>query len=266
MSAPEQKLMGQVRDILSRAMGIARSAQQGRAQKKAHQDYVTQVDLEVDRFLEAELGALIPNCPVLSEERDVLQHGNLTQYWIVDPIDGTLNLMAGLPFYGIAIALVDGDGPVLAAVGAIAQDQIYSAQRGGGAWLDGASLRLPQNPPDLIVLSTGVLDRLQSAGEAATWQALRRVGKIRNLGAQSLHLCGVARGSFAAVASVEARIWDEVAAGLILREAGGTWSSRADGENWSNPAGLMAIREQCSLGAHPQAVDEMAKALEGIFG
>ncbi len=262
MTEIDHALLRRVQDILSQAMIVARTAVPDQAERKAHQDFVTNVDLEVDRFLDTALSALIPDCPVLSEERAVDQAAPLQRYWIVDPIDGTLNLMADLPFYGIAIALVTAEGPQLAAVGAVAQNRIYSALRGGGAWLDDTPLRLPASPPDLIVLSTGLMDQLHADADGTTWQSLRAIGKIRNLGAQSLHLCHVAQGSFAGVASIEACIWDEAAGGLILREAGGLWQSQADHADWQDPAALMAVRSQRSLAAHPQAADAMASSLE----
>jgi myo-inositol-1(or 4)-monophosphatase len=74
----------------------------------------------------------------------------------------------------------------------------------------------------------------------------------------------VALGQFGAVASHEARPWDEAAAGLILREAGGHWRSRADWADWSAPAALMAIPAQQSLGCHPSLASALAAALAGL--
>lgn len=259
------RLRGELERIMRGAMSLATEHSPDQHTLKAHQDYVTNVDLATDSYLEAELGALIPGCPVLSEERAVAHDGHLAQYWIVDPIDGTLNLMAGIPFYGIAVALVDAQGPRMAAVAAIAQDELCIAVRGKGAWKDGEPLRLPAEPgAPLIVLSTGLLDRLV-AEHGQTYAQLRAIGKIRNLGSQALHLCGVAQGRFAAVASLEARAWDEAAAGLILREAGGVWASRVDGMDWTAPAALMAITEQRSLAAHPSRYTALAEILAPVF-
>jgi len=94
---------------------------------------------------------------------------------------------------------------------------------------------------------------------------MRAIGKIRNLGAQALHLCGVARGQFAAVASVEAQVWDEAAAELILREAGGVWRSRADAADWNDPAALMAITTQHSLAADAATAAKLAPPLPAEF-
>ena len=257
-------LLADVTAILAEAVTLANRARPTDASKKAHQEYVTDVDLAVDGFLEQRLGALIPDCPVLSEERAVTVPGALPRYWIVDPIDGTMNLLAGLPFVGICVALADSTGPQLAAVASLSDGAIYSAIRGQGAFRNGQSLRLTAPPGDLIVLSTGLLDLLV-ADHAPAYTALRRIGKIRNLGAQALHLCGVAAGQFAAVASLEARLWDEAAGGLILREAGGHWQATSDHADWAQPQAMMAIRQQRSIAAHPAVLDAMRDALDPVF-
>lgn len=257
-------LLAEVTAILVEAVSLANSRRPSDASKKAHQDYVTDVDLAVDGFLETRLGALIPGCPVLSEERAVSVSGPLAHYWIVDPIDGTMNLLAGLPFVGICVALADSSGPQLAAVASLSDGVIYSAIRGIGAFRNDVPLRMAATPCDLIVLSTGLLDLLM-ADHAASYTALRRIGKIRNLGAQALHLCGVASGQFAAVASLEARLWDEAAGGLILREAGGHWQAASDHADWAQPQAMMAIRQQRSIAAHPEVLAAMQAALAPVF-
>ena len=262
-------LMLRLRAVLETAAAAARAMRPTRADRKAHQDYVTDVDIAVDRHLQAALAPLVPGAPVLSEERAVGTLEHCDRYWIVDPIDGTANLIAGLPFVGIAVALVDGAGPRLAGVASLGEGRVWLARRGGGAFaaVPGGPLLplvLPAAPPELLVLSTGILDALMADG-AARWTALRAVGKIRNLGAQSLHLCAVAEGRLAAVASVEARVWDEAAGGLILREAGGIWRSAADGVDWHHPAAVMAIRQQRSLASHPGVAPAMIAALAGIL-
>jgi myo-inositol-1(or 4)-monophosphatase len=251
--------------VMAEARAVAQQAAPRQATRKAHQDYVTDIDLAVDACLQQALERILPGVPVLSEERAVAAGVPGGAYWIVDPLDGTGNLVAGLPFTAISVALADARGPQLAAVAALGQDLLYTAQCGGGAFCNGQSLRLPAAPPELVVLSTGLMDAILAAPDGpARWAALRQTGKLRNLGAQALHLCGVAAGQFAAVASHEARVWDEAAAGLILREAGGLWHSAADRADWGDPAALMAIRAQRSLACHPVAAPALRAALAGL--
>lgn len=259
-----------LRRIVERACALALDRTPTSTTRKAHQDFVTDIDMAVDAFLAEALIGLLPGVPVLSEERVSAVSGPLDRYWIVDPIDGTGNLVAGLPFVGISVALVDAKGPQMACVASVGEGVLYSALRGHGAFRaamgqPAQALSLPEAAPELIVLSTGVLDAIMP-DPAARWSALRRLGKIRNLGAQSLHLCGVAAGQFAAVASIEARVWDEAAGGLVIREAGGHWGSVADTADWSQPATLMNIAALRSLACHPHVRDAMTSALAGIVG
>ena len=174
-------------------------------------------DMKVERFVEKELGMLTANFPVLNMERAARCHQRLTQYWIVHPVACKFNPMSGLPVGGIAIALVEATGPRLAAI-----STVYSALHGQGAWCDGVSLKLPVTRPEKIVLSSGLLDLLQTKGHDH-FGALCRLGNVCNLRIQTVHLLGAALGHFLGVASSNTRILDEVPASLILREAGGVW-------------------------------------------
>lgn len=221
------------------------------SERKAHQDYVTDVDWRIQNFLERELSKLLPGVPVIGEENASNKVAPDGRWWIVDPLDGTGNFIAGLPITGISVALVDAQGPRLAVVAAPNQKRLWAAERGRGATVNGASMRVPPQPSELIVVSTGFLDGLFARSEGHTWTTLRDKGKLRNLGAQAIHLCGVAEGWFAAALSVEARVWDEAAGGLIVREAGAVWKSRADALDWSNPQSLLEVTRQDSLACHP---------------
>lgn len=263
LQADEASLLAALGGVLREAG--ARAVRPSHVQAKAHQDWVTDVDLAVDAFLAEALGRLLPGVPVLSEERAAQEEGPCEAWWVVDPIDGTGNLIAGLPLFGISVALVDAKGPRLAAVLGLPGGPLHAARRGGGAWRDGQPLRLPGTPAALVGLSTGLIDALMATPDAASrWKRLREIGKIRNLGAQSIQLCAVAEGALAAAASVEARIWDEAAAGLVLREAGAIWHSAADAADWSRPAAMMRLGAQRSLACHPACADRLGAALEGL--
>lgn len=257
----DDALLSALCGIMATAADLVRASSPGQVDRKAHQDYVTDVDRRLDAYLETALVGLHPGIPVLSEERAAALAAPVPEWWIVDPVDGTGNLMAGLPFVGVAVALVDARGPRVAAVAAPFQGRLWTAIRGRGAQVNGIELRLPAVPPELVVASTGLLDRLHAGADRAPWLALRRAGKLRNLGAQSLHLCGVAQGWFAAALSVEARIWDEAAGGLVLREAGGIWRSAADAADWRDPGGLMALPGQESLACHPAVLSVLDPVL-----
>lgn len=252
--------------ILCDARGEAHLSTPHEVRRKALQDYVTDVDLRLDTYLTEKLFSLTPGVPVLSEERAVEDTGIHDRYWIIDPIDGTMNLMCKLPFVAISVALVDKDGPRIAGVISLVDGVVYSAARGFGARRDGVALDLTASPPsELITLSTGMLDALV-AGYPGAYRALRQVGKIRNMGAQSLNLCLVALGGLAAVTSLEAKVWDEAAGGLIVREAGGVWDSAADRADWRSPSQMMALKGQNSLACHPAVAEKLRPVLAPLLG
>ena len=223
--------------ILERATKEALSKRPSEQTKKAHQDYVTDVDLALDAFLQAELRALTPDIPVLSEEGDTFKLPE--RFWMIDPIDGTANLISGIPFVGIAVALVEHGKTTLAGVADIHHDAIYSAQSGQGAYHNSTRLSPAETPAELIGVSSGVL-------AIADIPSIRTFGKIRNMGSQALQLCMVASNQLSANLSFEAKLWDDVAGALIAREAGLHYEA--------NPMGPSANDNQRSICCHPNHI------------
>jgi myo-inositol-1(or 4)-monophosphatase len=153
---------------------------------------------------------------------------------VVDPIDGTVNYLYGLPHYAVSIA-ARRDGEVVAGVVcAPALEVEYAATLGGGATCNGAPIRVRSSPPlEQALISTGFsyeLDiRTRQAGAVA--QLIPRVGNIRRQGSCALDLCAVAAGQSDGFVEEGAHVWDHAAGGLIAAEAGATfevWTTVAD--------------------------------------
>jgi myo-inositol-1(or 4)-monophosphatase len=191
--------------------------------EKASLDYVTNIDHELDEWLTEKLCAFAPETVVYSEERRIESFDTSARCWLIDPLDGTHNLKAGLPFNAISAAYFEGGEVVLAGVCDIVADDIYVAERGGGSWRNDRRLRVPAGHSGLMALSSGTLDSFM--GWPSGYRRLRKFAKLRNFGAQALHMCYVARGALALVASQEARLWDDAAGRLIAEEAGGKYTS-----------------------------------------
>lgn len=239
--------------IMNCAGELVRSLEPSDIAEKSKLDYVTNMDHRLDEFLTRELTALTPGIPVLSEERPFDKVG--ADFWIIDPIDGTHNMMTGVPFFAVCAALFDDHGAKLAAVLDIAAAGLYLAERGHGATLNDKALRLPEQPSTLIALSSGVLDRMNAYPDI--YNSIRETGKLRNLGSQSLHLAFVADGRFGLAVSEEARFWDDAAARLIAEEAGARYRSFAtDGEDRFLSIALSQAPLK-SLCAHPALFDEV---------
>lgn len=188
-------------------------------------DLVTSIDLAMQARLEHELVALLPGSAVVGEE-DYAAHQGDGPVWLVDPLDGTLNFVAGLPAYGVAVVLLIRGRPALAAVCDVPRGDLYSARAGRGARLNGVSLERRSHKARLAVVSSGLLkDFATHAPEALT--ELLGAFKLRNFGSQALHLCYAAAGRVSLVASREARAWDDLAGALIAQETGLIYGSYA---------------------------------------
>lgn len=201
------------------------------ATKTSAVDVVTEADRECEAFLRARLAQLRPDDGFFGEESEASASGSGIT-WVVDPIDGTVNYLYGLPHYAVSIAAVSGDPAAdptefVALAGAVmapALGECYTAVAGGGAWRNGVRLELGSGPVDLArsLVATGFSYRAQRRvlqGQLLA-ELIGRVRDVRRLGAASLDLCGVASGQLDAYYEFGLKPWDWAAGALIAREAG----------------------------------------------
>ena len=205
-------------------------------------DVVTVMDLASEALLRREILADRPDDGVLGEEEGhVTGTSGLT--WVIDPIDGTVNYLYGIPAYAVSVAVVAGppnpqEWTVLAGcVHAVADGRSWSAQRGGGAVQDGVPIRVnPPRPLAESLVGTGFGYRTERRrGQARVVAALLpEVRDIRRMGSAALDLCAVASGSLDVFYERGLQPWDLAAGSLIANEAGATVSGlrgcRADEE------------------------------------
>lgn len=178
---------------------------------------VTEADIGVDTFLRIRLSELLPEAAWLSEETvDDAQRLSHRYVWVVDPIDGTRAFMQGSPDWAVCVALLDQGAPILGIVHAPACNATYRALAGGGATLNGETVRAS---------SAGSLAGARIAGPKpmldalAQFESFEAVGRIPSL---ALRLTRIADGTIdAGLISPDARDWDLAAADLVLSEAGG---------------------------------------------
>lgn len=228
---------------------------------KSELDYVTDIDIRVDEFLTERLSTFTPGIPVFSEERAMSRPSG--QFWIIDPIDGTHNMMVGLPHYGVCAALFDGERAIFAGVANVATGDVFSAEKGAGAFLNDRRLEMSSVPSTLMGWSSGATDSLMA--KPGIYNELRKLGKIRNLGSQALHLCQVAEGRFGFTISAEARFWDDAAGQLIAEEAGAVYRAFAA----DTPSALLDLaflkKPMRSLCAHPELFAAIEHLLEPLW-
>lgn len=211
-----------VLDLVRRAARrLPRSGQGLTYRDKGAFDVVTAADTDVEDFLCAELNARFPDDRILAEESLTVAPSTLDgRCWVLDPLDGTVNFLSGIPCFAISVALLQRGSPVLGVVYDPGRDEMFYAERGRGAFLDGR--RLAPSKVDFnrsLGASSGCLKRWSREPQVLA-SMMQRFGKLRILGSQALHLCYVAAGRLDAAMSVEARLWDDAAAALVVMETG----------------------------------------------
>jgi myo-inositol-1(or 4)-monophosphatase len=215
---------------------------------------VSAADRDAEALIRNGLKTARPEDGLLGEEGSRLESGS-GRRWVVDPLDGTTNFLYGLPQWAVSIALEGELGVVYDPV----RDELFSAVRGQGASLNGASLRIPAAP----VLSTALIatgfsydaERREKQG-AVIGRVLPRVRDIRRAGAAALDLCWLADGRVDGYYERGLHAWDWAAARIVVQEAGG---AVADLE--PDPHGLAAAHP----GLLPDLLELLADAESGVF-
>ncbi|MEE3850535.1 inositol monophosphatase family protein [Gordonia sp. LSe1-13] len=195
--------------------------------KSTPTDPVTLADTETEHLIRSELRARRPDDEVLGEEAGGSVDVPSGVRWVVDPIDGTVNFMYGIPAYAVSVAAqVDGRS-VAGAVIDVARGITYSAAAGRGAHLDAGDGRVPLkcNPIDQVDLALVATGFSYDSGRRAEQgsivaELLPRIRDVRRVGAAALDLCMVASGAVDAHFEHGLSPWDWAAGGLIAAEAG----------------------------------------------
>ena len=196
--------------------------------QKADGSLITACDRWSDQQLVQGLQSLYPREGVLSEEGNQ-RVPESPAYWVVDPLDGTTNFAAGIPYWAISLARFEQGEPVLAVLDVPPLRQRIVAIRHAGAWRNGKPLqppRLHSQPAGCASLCSRSIHVLQKLPHR------RFPGKIRLLGVASLNLVSVAMGQTVAALEATPKIWDLAAAWLVLSELGCPlrWLAREPGQ------------------------------------
>ncbi|MGV0815519.1 inositol monophosphatase family protein [Mycolicibacterium boenickei] len=222
--------------------------------KSTPTDPVTIVDTETERWLRERLAVLRPGEAILGEEEGGRLDGRHGLSWVIDPIDGTVNFVYGIPAYAVSVAVQYDGRSVAGAVANVPAGEVYSAALGHGAEVVRAGVRTPLRCSGVEELSMTLLgtgfaydprQRARQAGVLA--QVLPSVRDVRRIGSCALDLCMVAAGQLDAYYEEGVQVWDWAAAALIAAEAGATvWLPTATGDERvgaSAPGVADALRE-----------------------
>jgi myo-inositol-1(or 4)-monophosphatase len=190
---------------------------------KGEVDLVTKADEDAEQVIKQVLQETFPDYGMLAEEGGELK-GEGDVRWIVDPLDGTTNYAHGLPLFCTSIALERDSEVALGVVHDPMADEIYTAERGSGATLNGERIRVSStDDPIRALLATGFpYDRDEVAVALELFgQFAMRTQSMRRLGSAALDLCYVASGRLDGYYERGVKAWDIAAGVLVLREAGG---------------------------------------------
>ena len=211
---------------------------------KGPANFVSAADMRAEEILFRELSKARQGYCFLMEERGEVPGDDKTHRWIVDPLDGTTNFLHSIPLFAISVAL-EREGEIVA--GVIynpATDELYTAEKGKGAFLNDRRLRVASRRTlaDSVVAigipPRGRLGHKQFLSECGS--AMRETAGVRSTGAASLDLAWVAAGRYDAFLERDLKPWD-IAAGIILvREAGGVATDTNGGDKALSSGGVLA--------------------------
>ena len=199
------------------------------ATKSSPIDIVTAADRATEELIRGRLADLRPGDGFLGEESGAAGSASgLT--WVVDPIDGTVNYLYGLPNWSVSVAVVEGDPDpatwtaLAGAVHAPALGELYTASAGGGAFLGGTRLRVREAVPlDRALVATGFhyTQDIRTNQARVAQPLLARVRDLRRAGGAAIDLAYIAAGRLDAYFEQGLNPWDQAAGALLVQEAGG---------------------------------------------
>ena len=205
--------------------------------EKARQDYASEVDTLAETEIIRELRRAFPDYAILAEESGAMGKGRFT--FVIDPLDGTSNFLRGFPHWCVSIGLLENGEPVHGVIYDPLRNEIFTASRGAGAFLNDRRLRVAtRNNLDGAMLITGFppRERTRLAPQLDTiGKLLGEAEDIRRTGSAALDLAYVACGRADAYFEAGVKPWDIAAGVLLVREAGGRCMDfRGGGDSFNN--------------------------------
>ncbi|HEY6442563.1 MAG TPA: inositol monophosphatase family protein [Candidatus Acidoferrales bacterium] len=197
---------------------------------KGEVDIVTESDRRSEAAIVARLRRHFPEHAIIAEEGSNSDAAGSRYCWHVDPLDGTTNFAHGYPCFAVSIGLTEDGEPIAGAVFNPVADELFSAARGEGAYLNGKPIRVSSVEKlahSLVATGFPTHQRKRSANMEYYWEFTLRSHGVRRDGSAALDLCSVACGRFDAFWEFRLNSWDTAAGMLLVREAGGTVSDLA---------------------------------------
>jgi myo-inositol-1(or 4)-monophosphatase len=237
----------------------------GRLKPKGDRDYASQLDLDIEHRLREHLEAATPDIGFFGEEEGGQGDPDGPQ-WVLDPLDGTVNFVHGLPLYAISLALLMGHQPVLGVIDLPATGTRYHAVRGHGARRNNQPMPAVETPANLSSAIVAIGD--YAVGERAEEKNRARLAvtarlaatalRVRMLGSAATDLAWLAEGHLDATITLSNNPWD-MSAGVVLARETGHQVVDVDGNDYS-------LASSATVAAHPELLIELLTLLRATDG
>ncbi len=196
----------------------------GRAEKKGHNDFVSYVDKGSEKMLVEKLSKILPEAGFKTEEGTSSKKGD-RYCWVIDPLDGTTNFIHNFHPFAISIGLMDYDDAVAGVILEVGGNELFTAWKGGGAWLNGQKIQVSEiTKLSDSLLATGFpynnLGMLKQYMDCFSY-LVRNAQGLRRLGSAAIDMAYVACGRFEGFYEYDLHPWDVAAGTILVREAGG---------------------------------------------
>ncbi len=188
-------------------------------------DFVSSADKRTEKILIDELQKAHPDYGIVSEEAGIINKSNKVNRWIIDPIDGTMNFLNGIPQFAISIGYEENNEIKCGVIFNPIMNEMFCAEKGNGAYLNNSRIRVSnkKNFDDALIVTGGPkgISKIKDKIFSEYVNVSKNVSNVRKLGSAALDMAYVACGRFDGYWQRELNYWDVAAGIIIIKEAGG---------------------------------------------
>ena len=198
-------------------------------------DFVSSADKRTEKILIDELQKAHPNYGIITEEKGIINKTNIKNRWIIDPIDGTMNFLNGIPQFAISVGYEEKNEIICGVIFNPIMNEMFCAEKGNGAYLNNSRIRVSNKKKikDALLVTGGPkgASKIKEKIFSEYINVSNSVSNVRKFGSAALDLAYVACGRFDGYWQRELNYWDIAAGTIILKEAGGFLSFFEENES-----------------------------------